>query len=320
MWLEKKISLSKMGCFLDVVRNKFHWVIYKKVKLSEKKPSSKNHNTFAIPRPLIIFGKILQFFSKGLATLYVAKIFSTPLKLPAPERELTMRNSSKKETIKIPGCKAEVQMYIYGYSKKKVLLVHGWAGRGTQLFQIADKVLENRMMVVSFDGPAHGLSSGKRTNMMEFLETIREVNKKYGPFDAAIGHSFGAMSLLNAVADGLKVQKLVTIGADNSIPQAFQYFVQKMELKPSITVRLTELFEEKYNKKLDSLTTEHKAAHINIPTLVIHDSEDKYVPVSSAISIRQKLQDGELLITNGLGHHRIFKDSFVIQRIIDFIK
>ena len=207
-------------------------------------------------------------------------------------------------------------MYIYGYSKKKILLVHGWAGRGTQLFQIADKVLENRMMVVSFDGPAHGLSSGKRTNMMEFLETIREVNKKYGPFDLAIGHSFGAMSL----ADGLKVDKLVVIGADNSIPQVFRYFVQKMELKPSISKKLTELFEGKYKTKLDSLSSEHKAAKINTPTLVIHDSEDKYVNVSSAVSIRQNLKNGELLITNGLGHHKIFKDNFVIQRIIDFIK
>lgn len=288
--------------------------------MSEKKPPSRNPNSFVIPRPLITFGKILQFFSKDLATLYAGKLFSTPVKFDAPERELTMRNSAKKETIKIPGCKAEVQMYIYGYSKKKVLLVHDWAGRGTQLFQIADKVLENRMMVVSFDGPAHGLSSGKRTNLMEFLETIREVNKKYGPFDAAIGHSFGAISLINAVADGLKVDKLVVIGADNSIPQTFKYFIQKMELKPSISKKMIELAEGKFKIKLDSLSSEHKAAKIAIPTLVIHDSEDKYVNVSSALSIRQNLKNGELLITKGLGHHKIFKDNFVIQRIIDFIK
>ncbi len=285
-----------------------------------KKPPSRNHNSFVIPRPLIIFGKILQFFSKDMATLYVAKLFSTPVKIAAPERELTMRNSAKKEILKIPGCKAEVQMYIYGYSKKKVLLVHGWAGRGTQLFQIADKILENRMMVVSFDGPAHGLSSGKRTNMIEFLETIREVNKKYGPFDAAIGHSFGGMSLINAVADGLNVEKLVTIGTDNSIPQIFNYFVQKMELKPVISKKLAKLSETKFNTEIDSLSSEHKAAKITIPTLVIHDSNDKYVNVSSAVSIRQNLKKGELLITNGLGHHKIFKDNFVIQRIIDFIK
>lgn len=250
----------------------------------------------------------------------MAKLFSTPIKFPAPDRELTMRNSAKNETIKVPGCDKDVQVYVYGYSKKKVLLVHGWAGRGTQLFQIADKVLENKMMVISFDGPAHGLSSSKRTNMLEFLQTIEEVNKKYGPFDAAIGHSFGGMSLINAVANGLKVNKLVTIGADNSIPQVFRYFVEKMELKPNISDQLEEYFNLKFNTKLEELSSEHQAEKIKIPTLIIHDSEDKYVNVSSAVSIRQSLKNGELLITNGLGHHKIFKDNFVIQRIIDFIK
>ncbi len=265
-------------------------------------------------------GRILQFFSKDLAALFAGKVFSTPIKIAAPNRELAMRNSAKKETIHIPGCKSDVQMYIYGYSKRKVLIVHGWAGRGTQLFQIADKVLENRMMVISFDAPAHGLSSGKRTNMMEFQETIREINKKYGPFDAAIGHSFGGMSLINAVADGLKIDKLVTIGADNSIPEIFKYSVSKLKLKPVIAEKMEDLFDQKYNAKLDSLSSEHKAAKINIPTLVIHDSEDKFVNVSSAVSIRHSLENGELLMTNGLGHHKIFKNSFVIQRIIDYIK
>lgn len=288
--------------------------------MSKIKQSPKNHNSLVIPRPIILFGKIVQFLSKDLATLFVAKLFSTPVKYPAPERELTMRNSAKKEKIQIPGIDKEVQVYIYGYSKTKVLMVHGWAGRGTQLYQIADKILENRMMVVSFDAPAHGLSSGKRTNMLEFLETIKVINTTYGPFDVAIGHSFGGMSLINAVADGLKVKKLVTIGADNSIPQIFNYVVQKMELKPVISTKLVALAEKKFNKKLDSLTSEHKAVKIDIPTLIIHDSDDKYVDVSSAYSIRRSLRQGELLITNGLGHHRIFKDNFVNQRIIDFIQ
>ncbi len=288
--------------------------------MSKTKLPSNNHNSFKVPGILIYFGKVLQFFSSDLATLFVAKLFSTPMKFSAPEREMTMRNSAKKETLKITGIDNEIQVYIYGYSKKKVLMVHGWAGRGTQLFQIADKVLENRMMVVSFDGPAHGLSTGKRTNMIEFMTTIREINKKYGPFDAAIGHSFGGMSLINAVADGLKVDKLVTIGADNSIPQVFDYFIEKMELKPLISKKLGKSFEQKFNTKLDSLTSEHKAVKIKIPTLVIHDSDDKYVHVSSAVAIRQSLRNGELLITNGLGHHKIFKNSFVIQRIVNFIK
>jgi len=288
--------------------------------LVEQNNLTKNPTSFVIPKGIIRLGKMIQFFSKDLATLFAAKLFSSPLRFKTPERELVMRESSKKEKLSIPSINAEIQVYIYGYSKAKILLVHGWAGRGTQLLQIADKILENKMMVISFDGPAHGLSSGKRTNMFEFIETIRAIDKKYGPFDAAVGHSFGAMSLINATANGLKINKLVTIGADNSIPLIFKYFVEKMELKPIIATKLEKLFENKYHLKLDSLTSEHKAERVNIPTFVVHDSDDKYVNVSNALAIRQSLKKGELLITNGLGHHKIFKDKLVIQRIIDFIK
>jgi len=288
--------------------------------LVEQNNLTKNPTSFVIPKGVIRLGKLLQFISKDYATLFAARLFSSPLRFKVPERELMMRESSKKEKLSIPSINAEVQVYVYGYSKTKVLLVHGWAGRGTQLFQIADKILENKMMVISFDGPSHGLSSGKRTNLFEFIETIKAVNKKYGPFEAAVGHSFGAMSLINATADGLKLKRLVTIGADNSIPLIFKYFVEKMELKPVIAHKLEKLFENKYHLKLDSLTSEHKAERVRIPTFVIHDSDDKYVNVSNALAIRQSLRKGELLVTNGLGHHKIFKDKFVIQRIIDFIK
>ena len=284
------------------------------------KKKSKPNPSSEVPALVLLVGKILQFFSKDAATRYVAKLFATPLRFETPERELVMRQSAKKERLQLPEANKEIQVYVYGYSRTRILLVHGWAGRGTQLFQIADKLLENQMMIVSFDAPAHGLSDGKRTNMLEFIEAIKAVDKKYGPFHAAVGHSFGGMSLINAVSRGLKVNKLVTIGADNSIPEIFEYYVHKMELKPEIAKRLQRLFEKKHKTRLDHFTSVNRAERIKIPVLVIHDSEDRFVPVSSAVDIRQKLQKGELLITHGLGHHRIFRSPEVIERIIDFLE
>ena len=279
-----------------------------------------NINTFKIPKSILMTGKVLQAIHTSLATKFAAKIFGTPLKFKIPERELMMRNSAKNELFNIEAIDKEVMVYRYGFSKKKILIVHGWAGRGTQLYQMADKILENKMMVISFDGPAHGQSSGKTTVITDFIKTIHEVNKKYGPFDAAIGHSFGAMSLLNAVAEGLDIKKLVLIGADNSIREITQQFVKKIELKPIIAKKLEHLFYSKFKINLEEYSSYKAADKVNIPTLVIHDSGDKFVPVSSAITIRQRLKNGELLITNGLGHHKIFKDSTVIQRIINFIQ
>lgn len=281
---------------------------------------SKNNNSFEIPKGIVLIGKILQFLSTNLAALFASRFFSTPLKFSAPERELMMRKSAKSELIEIPNLQKKVMLYTYGYSKKKILMVHGWAGRGTQLVQLADKILENKMMVYSFDAPAHGLSDGKRTSITGFIETVEEIDKMHGPFEAAIGHSLGGIVLLNSIANGLKINKLVTIGADNSISEIFKTQIKKVNLKPVIAEKLELIFEKKYHLKANSFSSEKVANQVDIPTLVIHDSQDKYVSVSNALAIRQNLKYGELLITNGLGHHTIFKNSQVIQRIIHFIK
>jgi hypothetical protein len=39
--------------------------------------------------------------------------------------------------------------------------------------------------------------------MVDFITTILEIDKQFGPFDAAIGHSLGGMSVLNAIKKGL---------------------------------------------------------------------------------------------------------------------
>ena len=280
---------------------------------------NKEKNSFDIPKHIILIGKLIQIISPDLAARFVAKIFETPLKFKAPERELMMRKSAKNNLLNLRGIRKKVMVYSYGYSKKKILLVHGWSGRGTQLYSIADKILENKMMVISFDGPAHGMSHGSRTSLKEFIKCIQQLEKEYGPFDAAVGHSFGAMALLNAVTKGLKLNNLIIIGADNSITEIIKSSVEKFSLKPIIAQKLIELINKRSGINVEDYSSQNVAKNVDIPTLVIHDSEDKYVPVRNALAIRHSLNKGELLMTDGLGHHKILKDASTNQRIIDFL-
>ena len=68
--------------------------------------------------------------------------------------------------------------------------------------KIADKLLENGFMTISFDAPAHGKSEGKETLMNEFITVSEFLEKKYGPFEYAIGHSLGGMTVLNSIKQG----------------------------------------------------------------------------------------------------------------------
>jgi alpha-beta hydrolase superfamily lysophospholipase len=69
-----------------------------------------------------------------------------------------MEQISTQKTLHIPTINKSVVVYQYGQSDKKVLLVHGWSGRGTQLVKIADALLKSGCSTISFDAPAHGKS------------------------------------------------------------------------------------------------------------------------------------------------------------------
>lgn len=282
--------------------------------------SKLTNNIFEIPKLLIFTSRFLQSVSNTLAARFLSHLFETPPKFKIPEREVTFRKSAQSEVLHIPDIQKDITVFSYGYSKSKVLLLHGWSGRGSQLYHLADKILENRMMVISVDAPAHGLSSGKKTNMLEYIRAIEEIDKKYGPFDYAIGHSWGGMTLLNALGKKLKLKKAVIIGADNKISEVISGFVKKFQVDQSVTPVIIAHYCKLLKVQMDQFDSEKVASRIDIPVLVIHDTKDAFVPVSSAIEIRQQLKKGSLLITNGLGHHKIFKDPEVMQKIINFIQ
>jgi pimeloyl-ACP methyl ester carboxylesterase len=281
--------------------------------------SKAQNNIHKIPSSIIYTGKVLQFIAPTLATKFAIKLFKTPIRFKTPEREKMMSKSAQKELLLIPELNKEVIVYTYGYSKRKVLLIHGWSGRGTQLYKIADKLLENGFMTISFDAPAHGESTGKTTMMHEFVIAAKEIEKKYGPFEIAIGHSLGGMAVLNSIKQGLQLKKAITIGAGDIITDIIVAFLHKLELKPTMVHKIKQHFYKKFREDIDDYSACTSANEVLIPTLVIHDTEDKDVLVSCAHHIRQNLKQGELLITNRLGHRRILKDNNVINRIIEFI-
>ncbi len=272
-----------------------------------------------IPKPILYTAKILNFTSPFLASRYAARIFLTPFSYKIPDREKGMYAQSKKEKIYIQKIRREVIVYNYGVSKKKILLVHGWSGSGTQLSKIADQLLSQGYGTVSFDAPAHGRAPGKRSMLPYFIETIYQLEKTHGPFEAAIGHSLGGMSLLRTTKYGLKIKKLVIIGTANSISAITKNFVKNLQLDQKVGKLLKAYFDKKYGEDLDNYSGAVSAKGITTPTLVVHDINDVDVHYSAAQEISDNLENSKLIITEKLGHRKILGDPKVINKIIEFI-
>ncbi|MDG1245662.1 MAG: alpha/beta fold hydrolase [Polaribacter sp.] len=272
-----------------------------------------------IPKPVLVVAKLVKFVSHKLAVLFSARLFTTPIRFKTPKRELAMEESSQKSRLFIPEIKKEIQVLSYGYSDKKVLLAHGWSGRSTQLFMIANRLLEKGYMVISFDGPAHGKSSGTRTNMVEYIRTIKTINNKYGPFEAAVGHSFGGMAIINTHADSPIFKTIVTIGSGDKVEDILLNFTNSLGLKKTISKKMERHFQDKWKVQISDFAVNKSAAKIKTPTLVVHDIRDGDVAVSCAQNIRKNSKNGCLLITNGLGHTKILRDKKTPYKIVDFI-
>lgn len=276
--------------------------------------------TLKIPKSISIPIALLSKISTSWTTVFIAKIFGTPQKHKIPKREMHMDTKSVQKNIFIPSINKHIVVYEYGSSKNKILLAHGWSGRGTQLYKIAHELLANDYMTISFDAPAHGKSGGSTTIMLEFVAIILELQKIYGSFDSAVGHSLGGIALLNAIRLGLDLKSLTIIGSADKIEDIIADFTMKIGLSSKYNFLLKNYFEKKYNKPMESFSAYLSANEVKIPVLVIHDKNDDEVPMSCALNIVKHLENGQLFLTEHLGHRKILGNENVIQKIITFTK
>ena len=275
--------------------------------------------TLKIPKVILITAKLFEAISPKLATKFAAKLFTTPIKHKIPKREFQMNTESVQETVFVPSINKEIVVYHYGKSNNKILLVHGWSGRGTQLVKIADELINLGYSTISFDAPAHGKSKGNSSIMIEFIASILELDKQYGPFEFAIGHSLGGMSILNAIRENLIVKKVVIIGSGDIIQDIIDDFIKKLKLKPEIGIKLRDHFEKKYGVEMNYYSASNAAKEVLIPVLIIHDENDEDVNIKAAYNISENLKNSELMITKNLGHRKILGNEKVISKITTFL-
>lgn len=279
-----------------------------------------NQKVFSIPKSIIYTGQTLAFVSPKLAADFAFKLFRTPYKFPRPKREVKMFEKAEKSRVFVPDVNKEIQLYHCGKGEKKILLIHGWAGRGTQLYAIAEHFAQKGFHSISFDAPAHGLSQGKTTDMTQFILSIHAIDKQWGPFEYAIGHSLGGMALTNAVSNGFQLKKMATIGCGDSINDICHQFVNRLGMKPKIADVLKRKLDKIKGDDVEKLSTYVSAQNVDIPMLIMHDIDDEDVPVKVANHINEHLKNGEVFITEGLGHRKILWDKKTLEKLDIFFE
>ncbi len=202
-----------------------------------------------------------------------------------------------------------------------ILLVHGWAGRSTQLEGFVEPLVRAGHRVVAMDLPAHGLSTGKRTHLVRAAQAIRDVAEAHGPlpFHGAVAHSFGGIALLLAQLEAQVAGRLVGI-APAVEPKLFVN--QMLDFLHVPRHRRGAVYggvEAIVGRRMEELDLREKAGAIRTPLLALHDPQDAEVPFAHGEAWAKVSRMGELVPVEGAGHRRILKDPAVIARACAFV-
>ena len=239
---------------------------------------------------------------------------------PKPGQSNILNNAHR---FKVPYGNELLQAYAWGNGTKTILLVHGWDSSTAAMTAFVEELVSNGFKVIGIDGPAHGHSSGKQTNIAHFAKAILTIIHYIGPIYGIIAHSFGGLSTIHALQQmdsGFVLPKLILIGVPSTFKSVVKMPVNTFGLSQSMTLHFEQMTEQLIQTNINSISMAAAFPKLEIEQLlVVHDKQDLFVDFSNAKETVEAWENANLLITTGLGHNRILWDHEVIKQVADFI-
>jgi pimeloyl-ACP methyl ester carboxylesterase len=241
--------------------------------------------------------------------------------------------SARAERLWVEGPTGRIAVQRWGQGPL-VMLAHGWNGRASQLTGFVEPLVDAGYQVVAFDAPGHGDSAGNSSSMLEFARAfnvvVDSVRPFFQPLAGLIAHSMGGAAVtlaLSRASQGTQSPES-TIGAPRLVfiapPIDVRDFVVTVSAELGLSERarhaLERVVEKRTGERIDDLHAVALARGMTAPLLVIHDEQDRAVPVECGASLAEAWPGAELARTQGLGHNRILRDPQAIARAVAFIR
>lgn len=264
-----------------------------------------------------IFSKLGPVFP-GFFAKRAYELWFTTHRFKRPVTENTAADKADRLSININGI--DVVVWIWGQGQP-VLFMHGWSGRGTQATHFLQPLIKSGYRVISYDGPAHGETPGKKTSMLEMADVVLALNEKYGPFHSTITHSFGGMVLAYASTLGFKTGSAVCICPPATIDSILNNFQRTLMLPNSVLAAMTARLYINYGDDLEKrISTLKNVRTLSIPALIIHDEKDQDIPWQDGKAVADAWPGAKFKLTHGLGHRRILRNPAIVMAVTDFIR
>lgn len=201
-----------------------------------------------------------------------------------------------------------------------MLLVHGWGGCAGQMTPLVGAVVGAGFTAVAFDAPGHGQSPGWSASMPIFARAIERMAAELGSIHGVVAHSMGGPAFALAAARGQRVQRAVFIGPPADVATWVETFVDALGLSAPAVAALEARARRLTGERLERLNSTALGPHLTAPLLVIHDRDDREVPLADGERVAREAVSGQLVVTAGLGHRRILRDPAVAAEAVRFLR
>jgi pimeloyl-ACP methyl ester carboxylesterase len=200
-----------------------------------------------------------------------------------------------------------------------VLLVHGFEGNRAQFAAIIEALLARGLAAVALDVPAHGESAGKELTAVKFIAAIERTLARLGPVHAVVGHSMGGAMSLFSIAHTGGASRVALVSAPSSLKRELQRFASSVGLSKRGAAAFIASVESHVGRPAADFDVRRIAGKVKLPLLLIHDQNDRQVPVAEAARVAHALPEAELMVTRGFGHNRLLAAPAVVTAIVDFV-
>ena len=264
--------------------------------------------------------KFLSSISKKKAAQKAFELFCTPMyrhKKPLPK----IFNEADKLQFTLRGLTVTGWRWNHP-ANKKIMIIHGFESSVTNFDRYIRPFIRKGYEVLAFDAPAHGRSGGRQITAPLYKEMIVAVNTRYGPVTSFMAHSFGGLAVCLALEEIQHTSntRLALIAPATESTTAVDSFFRFLRIDMDVRKIFEKLILDAGSKPLEWYSIKRALKNINAKLLWIHDRDDDTTPLSDAQDLLYENPEQIFsVITEGLGHRRIYRDNKVTKAIVDFL-
>ncbi len=272
--------------------------------------------------------KISRFVTHWLTELAPAlslKLATKILGNPFSRRVYEMRTMVQPSVVWVPTSLGDVCLQKFQLStsvdQQHIFLCHGWGDSSTRFTQLIDHLLEAGFTVWSLDQVGHGKSKGNASHLYAFIEgsqkALHYMESINATPQAVIGHSMGALAVINQPSAMLKGKKIILISAPSLYFENMYDAVTGAGIAKAMLTNLLEGVSKAYNIRWQELALNENLAKVDKSFLFMHDTTDPTCAYAATKGLLEDVQH-EFFTTNNLGHIKLLKDSALHAKIVEF--